>query len=504
MSDPIIVAMASFPPRKAGMLRAVADLLPQCDVLRLYLNGYSERPPELPNDAKLDVILAGPECTAPDVGSHGKFHWLGAEAGYYLSVDDDILYPPDYAKYLVEAVDRYQRKAIVGLHGGVYRIRNGAPMPARNLAKDNRVLYGYDHAISRDIGVHILGAGVMASYPQALGLTRDVCTGPIHSGDDEDIAVWAQRTHTPLIRLRGANKWILPNPKEWIKDPLHRRANYIRESDKKLKAWPKWTIPSLPAVPVVAKATVIKQQVQKPRAQIPQVQGPDFSKIVLSAETEAFCNKILSSDALAAMIVHRLKHKVPTSVVRMSDGERAIIAYSRGEEAPKHFLKDPAYLKRIGLVDCDLKALGSDLLWAGNHADFLACTISGIFWADFLVHPYFPERDRFIDQFYPELWQATGRVGPVLNQGGVLILHGDAERLATSLQKRYKHPDITGVVMTGWRDHKRITDVVEQHHAGLVLLSGGAPGKGLAVRLAQATGKVVLDLGNSLANSWLK
>jgi pyruvate/2-oxoglutarate dehydrogenase complex dihydrolipoamide dehydrogenase (E3) component len=44
---------------------------------------------------------------------------------------------------------------------------------------------------------------------------------------------------------------------------------------------------------------------------------------------------------------------------------------------------------------------------------------------------------------------------------------------------------------------------VSESDADLVLLSGGASGKVLAVRLAQATGKVVLDVGEALNGVWV-
>jgi hypothetical protein len=58
------------------------------------------------------------------VGDRGKFRALDLSRrehpnGYFLSVDDDILYPPDYVQRSVEAIDRYERAAVVAYHGGV-------------------------------------------------------------------------------------------------------------------------------------------------------------------------------------------------------------------------------------------------------------------------------------------------------------------------------------------------------------------------------------------------
>jgi len=242
---PIILAMATFPPRKEGMLRVLQDLLPQCDKFYLYLNGYDEVPEGLPESDKLQYILAGPSSGNPDKGSQGKFHWAGLDDGYYLTVDDDIFYPEDYASYMSGSVEYYGRSSIVGLHGGIFSLVNGR-LPAGIPHARRRKIDGYDRAVERDKSVHTLGGGVMACYPQHIGLTANVCSGPLHSGDDEDLAVWAQKNEIPMIRLQGKDDWVTPNATEWVKDPLHRRTDFIRNADIKIKAWSPWVLQPLP------------------------------------------------------------------------------------------------------------------------------------------------------------------------------------------------------------------------------------------------------------------
>ena len=41
-------------------------------------------------------------------GDFGKFHWLGkADCDFYLSCDDDLLYPPDYVEVMCTAAEEY-------------------------------------------------------------------------------------------------------------------------------------------------------------------------------------------------------------------------------------------------------------------------------------------------------------------------------------------------------------------------------------------------------------
>lgn len=493
-----IVAMATFPPRLDGMLETVRRLLPQCDVLHIYMNGYTERPAGLPEDPKLDIILAGGDSPFTDLGSHGKFYWVGDEEGYYCSVDDDILYPADYIDKLVEGVERYGRKAIVGFHGGIYRLGQGTAFPVRGITRELRQLFGYSARQGTDVSVHTLGAGVMASYPTAIGLNTTAFASAVGSGDDEDVALFSQRTGTPCVRLASKENWILPNSKVWQIDALHRRKDYMSTSDAKLKSWTRWRVLPLPqkaaaayrlpSVPAVPEAPTIPA-------------GPCLDKVLLTPEDLAFTNKILSSDALAAQLITRIKQRTPTSVIRMSDGERAIIEFSQGKPA-SGFMKSPDWLKRYGLLGSDLAKVGRDLLKAGQEADYLACTISGVFWDCFRVHQFFPERTQYIDQFFPQLWVATDRLGPILRAGPVLVLHREHDKYVDILRRTYGQPNIQGMKLDSWRDHAALMDSVKGSTATTVLLSGGASGKPFAVRLAQHTGKVVIDAGEGLGRTW--
>ena len=237
---PVIAAMATFPPRLSGMLQVINDLLPQVDKFYVYLNGYSKLPEAWPSSPKLFPLLAGPGTGNPDKGSQGKFHWVGQDDGYYLSVDDDIFYPPNYASYMVKGVEKYGRRCIVGLHGGVFKLGVNKQLPSHLPQDKLRQIYGYDRGGDKDMAVHTLGAGVMASYPQAIGLTSSVIGGPLHSGDDEDLAIWAQRKKVGMIRLQGARDWTKPNDTEWVKDPLHRRPDFKKAANAKIRTQLRW------------------------------------------------------------------------------------------------------------------------------------------------------------------------------------------------------------------------------------------------------------------------
>lgn len=242
---PALVSMATFPPRIAGLERVVSDILPQCDGLRIYLNGYDSIPDFMPDDAKLELVLAGTNSPHPDLGSHGKWHWLGREDCHHLTVDDDIFYADGYVRHMIDACKRLGDRAIVGLHGYRFRfLQRGALMPTIPVAR-MRHMRSYSHALDDDWTVHVLGSGVMCCRPSVIGLTPDALGGALHSGDDEDLALWAQTKKIPMIRVASPGALALANNTEWKKEALCRRPEFKEISEIKLRSHTKWTLHTL-------------------------------------------------------------------------------------------------------------------------------------------------------------------------------------------------------------------------------------------------------------------
>lgn len=239
---PSIVSMATFPPRIMGLESVIKDILPQCDALRIYLNGYDEVPGCVPDHPKVSVVLAGPLSANKDIGSHGKWHWLGDDDCYHLTVDDDIFYSPGYVRHMVDGCRRFKDKAIVGIHGYQFKFLRGGSMMNGMPIPRMRAMRPYHKGYKDDYPSHALGSGVMCCRPSVIGLTKEALCGAIHSGDDEDLALWAQVKKVPMVRITSPEGIALPNDTEWRKDALHARESFRLSSDKKLRAYKKWSL----------------------------------------------------------------------------------------------------------------------------------------------------------------------------------------------------------------------------------------------------------------------
>ena len=496
-TEPVTVSMASHPLRQQGMLARVRELLPQVqgtkDTLRLYLNNYDATIFDLlPKDPHLEVFLAGVNRQVPNRGSQGKFWHVGLNAdgvsteGYWLTCDDDIHYPEGYVDYMVEGCKKYNDRAIITMHGGTFGdLENGClpNVPARQV----RTLVEYWRQRDNDHQMHTAGCGTTCFRPSIIHMDDSVMTGSLHSGDDEDLAVWAQQNAVPIIRLAGRHAWVTADDAVHTIEPMYSNAMALAMADAKVKAWRKWGYPPLYTPP------------SKPPAQ--GTHGM-FDRAMTKDEL-AYCSKVLSSDALATMIVHRVLMGIPTSLIRMSDGERSLIECTKGNPViPEQ--QDERWLARYGLLGADLKKVGEKLLEAGRTADYLACSISGVYLPQYRTWEYFPEREVFVDQFFATLWEATDRVGAVLSSApkGVVVLHREAPQIAARLIARYGIK-ATGVVLNSWKDHERILNTTTAQKEQIFLVSGGPAGKWLCVQLAKISGSVVLDIGESMG-IWAK
>jgi FkbM family methyltransferase len=191
-------SMASFPPRRASLEQAVASILPQVDFLNVYLNGYEDTPPFLYN-AKIHVIHSR---EYGDLRDNGKFFFLDSVPwGYHLTIDDDIIYPPDYVQKMILKIEQYGRTAIVGCHGVIL------PSPLIHFMKDREVLH-FKRCLGHDRLVNLLGTGTTAYHVGTIALSLDNFKAPGMA--DLWLALAAKRQKIPMICVERPEMWLKP------------------------------------------------------------------------------------------------------------------------------------------------------------------------------------------------------------------------------------------------------------------------------------------------------
>ena len=181
----IIVGIATFDARSEQLKKAVESLANQVDEIYIYNNSINN-----------------------DLTDNGKFFGLTkqTEPCYYLSCDDDILYPPDYSANIVSAIDRLG--CIVTHHG---RLLTG-------LDKDyyrGHISYRCLGSVGTEKKIDVAGTGV-AGFRTDQFDPSSVIMDSRHRMSDLLFSLEASKQKVPIIVLKHATGWLkdIPVPKE--------------------------------------------------------------------------------------------------------------------------------------------------------------------------------------------------------------------------------------------------------------------------------------------------
>lgn len=202
----IIASLATLASRRGGLRRVVESILPQVDRLYVYLNGHEELPECLRHRKAVPVFSRD----AGYRGAEAKL-WFTDPASYqaimmpppdavHFTIDDDIVYPPNYVERMVAALERHPG-AVVCVHGSIFRepfeSYRGSRMSVRFMA-----------GLAEDAQVHVPGSGTMAYRLRDLEvqLRRDL--DPRMPTIDPSLAV--------LCKRRGVPVWAIARPLGWL------------------------------------------------------------------------------------------------------------------------------------------------------------------------------------------------------------------------------------------------------------------------------------------------
>jgi hypothetical protein len=205
-TEPIEASLASIPSRQDSLKLVVGSLLPQVD--RSQKHG--------------------------DHGDAGKFFWCASARGYQLTCDDDLVYPADYALELVLAIERYDRKAAVGMHG----ILLNDPMGPSYY--HGRKLIHWRGRLGNDRSVHLLGTGVLGYHASAVKLTWR--TFEVPNMADVWMGLACQRQSVPMVCLaRNKTNWLKHLKSPWtIYDQQKHDDSVQTRAVRRVKKWRIW------------------------------------------------------------------------------------------------------------------------------------------------------------------------------------------------------------------------------------------------------------------------
>lgn len=186
--DRVRIGIASMPGREAALSRVLRILSPQADEIFVYLNGMESVPAEIEPQANVRFF------TGPDLGDRGKFSFLEDFDGYFVTCDDDIEYARYHVSSIIDGIERYGRRAIVGWHGSIFTDEfEHFYQPASRKVLSFRFLRG------KDTVVHLLGTGVCGFHTDTVRPSFSEFVYPNMA--DAFLAIHAQRRRVPMVVL---------------------------------------------------------------------------------------------------------------------------------------------------------------------------------------------------------------------------------------------------------------------------------------------------------------
>lgn len=196
---PITASVASIPSRHRALCTVVERVLPQVSRLFVYLNNYER----IPDFLQHPHIVVNTSQEHGDLGDTGKLFGVDQTAGYRLLLDDDLLYPEDYVRRMLEKIEDYERRVCVGVHGVILR------PPVNDYHRDRDTIH-YREQLNTDRPVHLLGTGTLAYHTDTIRFTSRDCEVPNMA--DIWTAVKAQRSQVGMICVARNGNWLRSNP----------------------------------------------------------------------------------------------------------------------------------------------------------------------------------------------------------------------------------------------------------------------------------------------------
>lgn len=224
---------------------------------------------------------------------------------------------------------------------------------------------------------------------------------------------------------------------------------------------------------------------------------------MLTPEKTLIANNTISAYAFYYMAIDALETGRSLSTVRMGDGERTILEEITNTEMEIPLTcYDDAWHQRMGTFGISKMELYSRLMYAGNQCSHFAPSVSGLVHSTFDLYSYFDPRDRYLDNFFVNIWGDPYKALLFKAAGHVLFIHRN-RATADAIQKRartYFDVKVTYLEMSKWQESEDIIDKAVETDARLVLFSGGPASKYISPRIAEQSKvpKVVLDIGNSV------
>jgi hypothetical protein len=207
--------MATFEGREIPLLDAVASIATQVDTLNIWVNNYpiaKREQFEQSLSAFTNVTITYSDIyrsgEAGNIGDIGKFWFMDEWEGYIFTVDDTWIYPVDYVSCMIQAIERYNHKAVISVHG---RLMKGEIKSYYHFKESELFLY---NNVYLDAPCNEIGTGVMALHSDMFkDLEFDLSMFKHTNMTDIYFSMELNSAGIPCVIIAHDRAWIAYNPK---------------------------------------------------------------------------------------------------------------------------------------------------------------------------------------------------------------------------------------------------------------------------------------------------
>lgn len=198
---PIVATLCSIPERAELLRQTLEGLAPQVDAFHVYLDRYETIPDFVRMcHPKMKVVLSRDVPALGDTSKFLPFSSLSEEC-YYLTADDNILYPPDYVASMIRRIEHYDRQVVIGVQGVL------VPDQPEGYSSDYRKVFSLKNGLERDALVNNLGTGTVGFYSGLLqGLDLSYFRKP--GTTDLFLSVYCKDRLIPMVAIARPENWL--------------------------------------------------------------------------------------------------------------------------------------------------------------------------------------------------------------------------------------------------------------------------------------------------------
>ncbi|WP_139240122.1 glycosyltransferase family 2 protein [Fodinibius roseus] len=198
--------MATYPARKKQLLHSIDSIIDQVQDLFIYMNDYNfEEYEKLRKNLPDKCVLLWDREEAGNLMDSGKFYMCSKLTGYHLTLDDDLIYPPNFISRIVRNHKKLSNDntspLALGIHG-----RKISNYPMHSYFKDTEI-YHFQRGLKSHTKVDILGTGGVLFHRDDLDMSMERCKS--HGMAD----IWFSIS----CLKQGLDRYVIAHPDNWVR-----------------------------------------------------------------------------------------------------------------------------------------------------------------------------------------------------------------------------------------------------------------------------------------------